>query len=161
MIWFFSLFSLLFFWSPLRWDLRPFYSYLNCILAFNLKGCWFLFGYLSHHCFASSGRVSYRLVRTLFRGYYAINVANWVVEGHLMWRWWILYLESSPVFIYLLPWSSSASNLIAFVAFFMSHEKYLFPGLLWGIAILGFDVLIALGLLWWTIRANYISGRSW
>ena len=65
------------------------------------------------------------------------------------------YLEvSPPTLIRMLPWSSSAFNLIAFMAFLLSPEKSLFLGLLGRIVILGFPdppstsiVLIGLGLI--------------
>lgn len=60
-VWFFSLFSLLFFQYPSRMIFLPIYSYLNCIPAFHLEGCWSFFEYLSHHYLADDGRVGYRL----------------------------------------------------------------------------------------------------
>ena len=37
------------------------------------------------------------VVKALLRGHSVINTANWVVVVHWMQRWWVLYLETSPL----------------------------------------------------------------
>ena len=71
---------------PSRGTFLPFYSHLNCIPTFHLKGCWSLFKYLSHHCLAGGGRVGYRLWGHCSGAHSAINALGWVGIVHWIWR---------------------------------------------------------------------------
>ena len=145
----------------------PIYSHLNYIPAFYLEGYWSFFRYLFHNCLAGGSRVDYRLWEHYLG---AILPLMWQVElvqciecrddECFLWKF-------LPTLICTSHWPPSASNPMAFVAYLLCPEKYLFLGLLGKVAILGFPdppstsiVPTRLSLIRWTIWPNHTSGGS-
>ena len=154
--------SLNFFRSLIKEDL-PIYSYLDCITVFYLKGYWFFFKYLSHHCLDGNGIVGCKLwehcsgvILPLMRHVELVYCIECGGDECFIWKFPPTLTRTSLL-------SSSDINLMALSTCFQSPKKYPFLGLLGRVVLLDFLDLIALTelcLIWWIVGSSYTLGGS-
>ena len=120
------------------------FNYWDCILTFHLDIRWYFFGYLSHRCFASGGRVGCRLCE------YCLGVILPLMQQVKL----VQCIKCRGDRFYMSLLLSSAFSPMVLVVCLKSPKERMLLGLLGQAAFLSFTIwiiFIVLGLNWWIV----------